>query len=45
MSWENEDRMPNLSEVIDSLVYRNKKERIDKIKEQGIIVVTEEKPV
>lgn len=43
MSWENEDRMPNLSEVIDSLVYRNKKERIDKIKEQGIIVVTEEK--
>jgi hypothetical protein len=44
MSWENEDRMPNLSEVIDSLVYRNKKERIDKIKEQGIIVVTEEKP-
>lgn len=44
MSWEDEDRMPNLSEVIDSLVYRNKKERIDKIKEQGIIVVTEEKP-
>lgn len=44
MSWEDEDRMPNLSEVIDACIRKGKQEKITKVKEQGIIVVYEEKP-